>query len=175
MLNRTKLLVAFAATAVAVACEDATFVDPNTHFSGALTVAKEVPASTGTGTGTIVVSLTPAGILSYSVTFNGLTGAATAAHIHGPADEATAAGVLINFAALPAAPNGAGQQIALGTNALPNGSASGQVNLKGTATFGTPAISGDSVIALLNNGQLYVNVHTVANTAGEIRAQIKKQ
>lgn len=172
MHNRTKLLVAFAATIAAVgACEGATFVDPNTHYDGSLSGAKEVPAVTSAGSGTAIASVTPAGWLAYSITWNGLGGAATAAHIHGPADEATTAGVLINFAALPAAPNGSSQAISLGTS----GYASGQVNLKGTATFGTTAISGDSVLALLNAGRLYVNVHTAANGGGEIRSQLKRR
>jgi hypothetical protein len=39
----------------------------------------------------------------------------------------------------------------------------------------TATVSGDSLKTLLDAGQLYVNVHTVANGGGEIRGQIAKQ
>ena len=166
---RTKLLIAFASTVTAVvACEDATGTTANAHFGGTLTGAKEMPtATTSTATGTAVLATTAVGGLSYSVTWNGLTGTVTGAHIHGPADAANTAGVLIDFSALPT--GSAGQSI---VTAL-NGTASGTVNLKGAALFG--GITGDSVLKLLNAGKLYVNVHTAANASGEIRAQILKQ
>ena len=166
---RTKLLVAFAATITAVvACKDATGTTANLHFAGSLTGAKEVPtATTSTATGTAVLATTTVGGLAYSVTWNGLTGTVTGAHIHGPADAASTAGVLIDFSALPT--GSSGQSIATGLN----GSASGTVNLKGTALFG--GITGDSVLVLLNAGKLYINVHTAANPAGEIRTQLAKQ
>ncbi len=38
----------------------------------------------------------------------------------------------------------------------------------------SPGISGDSLKALLNNGNAYVNVHTAAHVPGEIRGQVSK-
>jgi hypothetical protein len=35
-------------------------------------------------------------------------------------------------------------------------------------------VSGDSLKVLLNNGNAYVNVHTAAHGAGEIRGQVAK-
>src|SRR5689334_15463827 len=87
MTTRTNLIAVFAAiAAVIVACESSTIVDPNSHFATSLSGPKEVPANAATGTGQAVVTLTPSGILSYNVTWTGLTGAYTDAHIHGPAD-----------------------------------------------------------------------------------------
>lgn len=170
MHTRIKLLVAFAATIAAVAaCESSTEIDSNLRFAGILNGAKEKPtATTSTAAGQALVVLNSAGTLSYSVTWTGLTGVPTGAHIHGPADSNNTAGVLINFSALPT--GSANQSITL----TAAGSASGNVNVKGAAVI-TATVSGDSLVKLLNAGLLYVNVHTAANAGGEIRAQLMKQ
>lgn len=171
MHTRTNLLVAFAATIAAVAaCESSTEVDSNLHFAGVLNGTKEKPtATTSTATGQVLVVVNSNGTLSYSVTWTGLTGAATGAHIHGPADSNNTAGVLIDFSALPVGSYQASANVMTAA-----GSSSGNVNVKGTAVV-TATVSGDSLQKLLNAGMLYVNVHTVANASGEIRAQLKKQ
>jgi Cu/Zn superoxide dismutase len=54
--------------------------------------------STGKGAGTFTFD--PAtSTLTYNVTYEGLTGAATMAHIHGPADPGANAGVVVPFSA----------------------------------------------------------------------------
>lgn len=171
MQTRTKLLVAFAVTMAAVAaCESSTEIDSNLRFAGVLNGAKEKPtAVTTTATGQALVVVNSAGTLSYSVTWTGLTGAPTGAHIHGPADSNSTAGVLINFTALPAGSFQASPSVMTAA-----GSSSGNVNVKSTAVI-LPTVSGDSLVKLLNAGLLYVNVHTAANAAGEIRTQLKKQ
>jgi hypothetical protein len=171
MHNRTKLLVAFAATMAAVAgCESSTEVDSNLHFAGILNAAKVKPtAPTATGTGQALVVVNSSGTLSYSVTWTGLTGTVTGgAHIHGPADSASVGGTLLNFQALPV---GSANQSMTTTAA---GAASGNVDVKAAAVI-TAGVSGDSLVKLLNAGLLYVDVHTTANAGGEIRAQLKKQ
>jgi plastocyanin len=87
-------------------------------------------------------------ILTFNVRYQGLSGLATAAHIHGPAPAAEAAGVLIDLAPF----NGDG----FGTE----GALSGQVILSPEQK------------ALVLRGQTYVNVHTQQNPSGEIRGQI---
>jgi hypothetical protein len=57
-----------------------------------------------TGKGKAEFKLDPATkVLTYTVTYEGLTGPAMAAHIHGPADPGANAGVVVPFAA-PASP-----------------------------------------------------------------------
>lgn len=59
---------------------------------------------TSTGKGAATFTLDPATkALTYSVTYAGLSGAATMAHIHGPADPGANAGVVVPFAS-PASP-----------------------------------------------------------------------
>ena len=73
-------------------------------FKATLNGATEVPPTTSAGTGDALLSLdTATKTLTYTVTYIGLTGPASAGHIHGPAPAGKNAGVLIPFAA-PASP-----------------------------------------------------------------------
>jgi hypothetical protein len=86
--------------------------------------------------------------LHFDIRYAGLSGAATAAHIHGPAPAGQPAGVMVNLAPF-------------------NGGAFGvQGALSGSVTL-TP----EQTAAVLA-GQTYVNVHTMANTGGEVRGQV---
>lgn len=112
-------------------------------FHATLDTAAEVPAKAGTGKGDARATLdTVTKQLTYDVTFSGLSGPATAAHFHGPADKGANAGVVLPFAAPVASP------------------------YHGTATLT------DAQIAEMEAGKWYVNVHTTANPGGEIRGQV---
>lgn len=118
-----------------------------TTFKADLKGSSEVPPNTTAGSGSGTVTLNSAtNKITWNVTFSGLTGAATAAHIHGPAPEGKNAGVLVWIS----------------TKGKPAASP-----LSGSATL-TPAQASD-----LMNGQCYINVHTAANPGGEIRGQLK--
>ncbi len=84
------LLAAFAFTAptLAQAAQE--------QFKATLTTASEVPPKTTDGKGAATATLdTATKKLTYNVTYSGLTGPATAAHIHGPAAVGKNAGVLV--------------------------------------------------------------------------------
>jgi hypothetical protein len=109
-----------------------------------LNAASEVPPNTSTGTGNATVSLDKATkTLSWTVSYSGLTGDATAAHFHGPAAPGANAGVVV--------PIGAGS--------VPN------------PAVGSKVLTDDQ-IADLTAGKWYVNIHTKANPGGEIRGQV---
>jgi CHRD domain len=114
-------------------------------YKVALKSASEVPPNAGIGSGTADVTYdTQSKKLSWKVSYSGLTGPATAAHFHGPAEPGKNAGVMIpiqNIATSPA---------------------------EGSATLT------DAQAADLMAGRLYVNVHTAANPGGEIRGQVTK-
>ena len=111
-----------------------------------LSGANEVPAVATPAKGTFTAKYNPAsGLLMWNMNYDGLSGPATAAHIHGPAAAGQNAGVMIGF-----------------NNPISSPMA-GQVTL-------TPAQFAD-----LKEGKLYVNVHTAANKGGEIRGQLKAQ
>ena len=96
-------------------------------------------------TGTADIDYDPATKkLSWKLSYSGLTGNATAAHFHGPAEAGKNAGVAV---------------------AIPN---AGKSPAEGSATL-TDAQASD-----LAAGKYYVNVHTQANPGGEIRGQVTK-
>nr|WP_231714958.1 CHRD domain-containing protein [Enhydrobacter aerosaccus] len=66
------------------------------HYSADLKASSEVPANDSKGTGKLDATYdTSSKKLTYTVTYMGLTGPATAAHFHGPAEPGANAGVLI--------------------------------------------------------------------------------
>ena len=105
----------------------------------------EVPANTSSATGTADLDYDPTSQkLSWTVTYSGLSGPATAAHFHGPAEAGKNAGVAVPI------PNAASSPV------------------KGEATLT------DAQAADLLGGKYYINIHTAANPAGEIRGQVTK-
>jgi hypothetical protein len=83
-------------------------------------------------------------MLSWTVTYSGLTGPATMGHFHGPAAVGVAAGVQVPMTGDLASP------------------------IKGSAEIN------DGQIGDLSGGLWYVNIHTAANPKGEIRGQLTK-
>ena len=105
----------------------------------------EVPANTSAGTGTADIDYDAASKkLSWKVTYSGLSGPATAAHFHGPAEAGKNAGVAVPIANIASSP------------------------AEGSATLT------DAQAADLAAGKYYVNIHTAANPGGEIRGQVTK-
>ena len=114
-------------------------------FKANMDAAQEVPANDSKGKGTADLTYdTVSKNLTWTITFDGLTGAATVAHFHGPAESGKNAGVALLIGQNPTSP------------------------AKGSATL-TEAQAGD-----LMAGRWYVNVHTAANRGGEIRGQVTK-
>jgi hypothetical protein len=110
-----------------------------------LDAKSEVPANASAGTGTADIDYDAATKkLSWKVTYSGLTGPATAAHFHGPAEAGKNAGVMVPIPGIATSP------------------------AEGSATL-TDAQASD-----LQAGKLYVNIHTAANPGGEIRGQVTK-
>jgi CHRD domain len=119
-----------------------------TNFKADLKGASEVPPNTTAGTGSVTASYDPATkTLTWSGSFSGLTGSATVAHFHGPAE--------------------------VGKNAAP----AIWISEKGTplaSPFKGSAVLTDAQAADLMTGLWYVNVHTAANPGGELRGQVVK-
>jgi hypothetical protein len=119
-----------------------------TQFKATLKGSDEVPPNQTAGTGSITATFDSATKqLTWNGTFSGLTGAATAAHFHGPAEAGKNAGVAVWIS----------------QKGSPFSSP-----FQGSATL-TDAQAGD-----LMAGLWYVNVHTAANPGGELRGQLAK-
>jgi hypothetical protein len=117
-----------------------------TKFSVPLTGAQQVPPVSTTGAGTANMAFDPATrVLTWSVSYSGLSSAATMAHIHGPA--------------------------AAGKNAKPEVWLSKKGTVPATPFSGTATLT-EAEVKQLMAGDMYINVHTKDHPAGEIRGQI---
>ena len=140
MSNKT--MIATLALGAAIAFSGTAFAD---KMKATLDGKAEVPPNASAGTGTADIDYDAASKkLSWKLTYSGLSGPATAAHFHGPAEPGKNAGVAV---------------------AIPNATAS---PAEGSATLT------DAQAADLMAGRYYVNVHTAANPGGEIRGQVTK-
>ncbi len=122
--------------------------DETYDISATLNSSQEVPAPVvaSTGTGTLTGTFNEStNMLSYNVTWSGLTAMASAAHFHGPAMAGATASPVVTFT--------------LNNNGT-SGSASGTATLTDTQE--------QDLLA----GKWYVNVHTPNNGPGEIRGQV---
>src|SRR5690349_7107465 len=109
-------------------------------FHAALTAGEEVPPNDSPGTGTVDATFdTESKVFAWTITYEGLTGDATAAHFHGPADPGTNAGPVVPIEGALASP------------------------IKGEATLD------DTQAADLQAGKWYFNVHTAQYPDGELR------
>ena len=118
-------------------------------FKADMSGASEVPAVQSAGKGAVTASYDPATkMLTWEGNFSGLSGPATAAHFHGPAEPGKNAAPAVWISEK-------GQNLAS--------------PFKGTATL-TDAQADD-----LQKGLWYANVHTEANKGGEIRGQVVKE
>ena len=140
MSNKT--ILATLALGAAIAFAGPAFAE---KMKATLNGKSEVPANTSAGTGTADIDYDAASKkLSWKVTYSGLSGPATAAHFHGPAEAGKNAGVAVPIANIASSP------------------------AEGSATLT------DAQAADLLGGKLYVNIHTAANPGGEIRGQVTK-
>jgi hypothetical protein len=141
-MSKTRTMLAMLALGTTVAFAGPAFAE---KMKAALNGKSEVPPNASAGTGTADIDYDAATKkLSWKLTYSGLTGPATAAHFHGPAEPAKNAGVAV---------------------AIPNATTS---PTEGSATLT------DAQAADLMAGRYYVNVHTAANPGGEIRGQVTK-
>jgi CHRD domain len=110
-----------------------------------LKATDEVPPNDSKGTGMLEATYDSSSKqLSYTANYSGLSGNATMAHFHGPAEPGKNAPIVVPVQGSVASP------------------------IKGTATL-TDAQAGE-----LLAGKLYFNVHTEKNKGGEIRGQVTK-
>lgn len=96
-LRRTTLVAGLAAVALA-GCGMMSKSNV-ANFSGAMNAASEVPPNMTRGSGMAEAWLNrDTNVLKYKITYDGLSGPATAAHFHGPAAAGANAGVALPFA-----------------------------------------------------------------------------
>lgn len=141
-------LMALSMACVITACDkdDDDMEDKTYTISGNASGSQEVPAVTTSATGTLSGSYNArTNLLTYNITWTGLSGNVVVAHFHGPANTGVSANPI--------------HDISISTNGM-TGSTSASVTLA------------DSTESHLLNGRLYYNLHTVLHPAGEIRGQV---
>ncbi len=142
-------LLCFITTALLFsACSKDSYTAPSTTYniSASLTAAQEAPPTNSTGTGTLTGTYDASTYkLTFTLNWSGITGPPSAMHFHGPALAGVNASPIVPITGFPT-------------------TASGTVS--GTAML--TAGQNDDLIA----GRVYVNIHTSANPAGEIRGQV---
>ena len=112
-------------------------------YRATLNGAQEVPPAATQGSGSAqVVFDSRTSTLSWTINHSGMTGPATAAHFHGPANPGQNAGVLVPIANINAQP------------------------VKGQVVI-TAQQAGD-----LAAGRWYINIHSARYPGGEIRGQV---
>ncbi len=121
--------------------------------------ARPTPTTTGaTGKANFTISAN-GDTVNYTVTVAGLSAAPSGVHIHGPATVDVSSGVVENL--------GFNANVQTGTIS------SGSFN-RNSANFATATVKFDSLLTLMRNGHAYVNIHSTAYAAGEIRGQLSK-
>ena len=116
-------------------------------FDVPLTGAQQVPPVQTTGSGSAAVTFDPATrVVTWNITFNGLSSQATMAHFHGPAAAGKNAGVKVWLSK--------------------HGSMEMTSPVSGQAT-----LSPDEA-KMLEAGDMYINVHSKDHPGGEIRGQV---
>ena len=138
---------AFTALALGALVFAATPVFADTvSYKAELKASAEVPPNDSKGTGTIDAAYdTTSKKLTWTITYAGLTGPATAAHFHGPA--------------------------AAGADAPPVVPLSGTL----TSPIKGDAMLTETQLADLQAGRWYLNIHTADHKDGELRGQVMKK
>lgn len=142
-MTRLPLVIFPALVGLALAGTAFTALAAQVNLMATLSAAEEVPANDSAGTGMVEATYdSDTNVLNYTVTYDGLTGEATAAHFHGPAAPGEKAPPVVPVEGPLASP------------------------ISGTATL-TEEQEAD-----LLGGQWYFNVHTAQYPDGELRGQV---
>jgi hypothetical protein len=132
-----------AATALALVFSATPTLAEVITFSVPISGAEEVPPNDSAGTGNVEATFdTESKLFTWNITYEGLTGPATAAHFHGPAAAGANAGPVVPIEGDLASP------------------------IEGEATLD------DAQAADLQAGMWYFNIHTEQYPDGELRGQM---
>jgi hypothetical protein len=169
-MKGTKRLLFLAVIVILLAALPMTVLAAKQIFQASLTTGAELhDVVDSNARGSFTLGFNPDGTMQFLLNVRNLTGAPSGAHIHGPATEEQNAPVLISLCGAPA-PSAAGDctfdpdtaTLTLNANITPS-------------LLQQWGITGAQFIGYLNDGLLYVNVHTSLNPAGEVRGQIYKR
>ena len=166
MRTRAAIVAMLLVTAFAASSVQATADPGSKRFRASLDGYHEVPTLSVDGVGSFSAELAKGGAsLSFTLQYSGLTGDATFSHIHlgMPATTGGPIAFLCGGGGQPACPTG--------TSATITGTIDAS-RVVGPAAQGIEPGEFDDLVAALQAGATYVNVHTAAFPPGEIRGEI---
>jgi len=135
-----------------------------------LTGYQETPTISSTGTGTFTAEIDEdAGVITYELTYSGLSSSAVAAHIHfGGRYLAGSVTAFLCGGPKPVCPAGTtSEAVVTGTITA--------ADILGIPAQGITAGDIASIIQAIRSGVTYVNVHTPNHPGGEIRGQVNDE
>jgi CHRD domain len=159
-----KPAICFALLVLALAAPRA--LSAATVFTTVLGGANEVPPTGSGGSGTVSVTLL-GNLLTVNETYTGLSGSPTGAHIHCCGPIGVTEPVAIPFNGFPTTTSGSFLNQTFDLTLAATYTAGFL-----TSSGGTAALAEAAVIAGLNSGQTYANIHTANFPGGEIRGQL---
>lgn len=165
MNRKHRFLFVFVVLALLVMLPSAAFASKQVWKARLTTSAELHDVVNSSAAGSLLVGTNPDGSPRFTLFVHDLSGPATAAHIHGPADETQNASPVVTLCGNgPTAP-------VVATCTM---DASGNLMIEGDIRGANLAagVTGAQLFDWLDNGLLYVNVHTALNPAGEARGQI---
>ena len=170
--RRVVIVVAAVLSAVGgIATASATAAGGVNNIRASLTGYEEVPAISTPGTGSFTARQVSDGVFEYTLTYSGLEANSTQAHIHF-GQEAVSGGIAVwlcsNLATPPTPPNTPACPLTGGTVAGTFTAAS----VVGPSGQGIDAGQLDEVVAAIDSGLAYCNVHSTKYQTGEVRGQI---
>jgi hypothetical protein len=159
-MRRTLLLVTLASLMVVALIATGASAGKGADFAAPLSHAQEVGVVNAPGAGGYAEYWLDGSTLNYRITVRHLTGPATMAHIHGPADRGVDAGISIWLCDNPNLPPVA-----------PGGTPTCSTATDGLLVEGSVAVTMEQ-LAMIEAKLSYTNVHTVMHGPGEVRGQV---
>lgn len=168
MKNRTRFIVLAIAILMVFALPTTAFASKRLYKARLSTSAELHEVVGSTASGSMVLSNNQDGTLRFMLSVRNLSGNATAAHIHAPADVDENASPVITLCG-----NGPTPAVFAICETV-DGSLVLSGDFNGSFLMGSGMTAAEFFNAL-NNGLAYVNVHTAQNPAGEVRGQLIEQ
>ena len=167
MTTRRRVIFALLVLTILVALPS-TALAAKKRWVAQLLPSNEVPPAVGsTAIGQAIIVVRPPGVWTFRVQVDGLSGPPTGGHIHAPADATQNAPVVLSLCGSPG-------PAAVATCTYD--AVTGRMLIEGTlqpALLQAWGITYAQLTDWLDDGLAYVNVHTAAYPAGEVRGQLR--
>ena len=163
-MNKSKRLMIMFVLAALILALPTTVLANKRLWKASLSSANELHEVVGSSArGSATFATFPDGGIHFMLNVRGLSGPATGAHLHAPATESENASVVVTLCGNPTP----------GAVATCTTDADGNMFIEGSISSSLlRGITAATFFSYLEDGLVYVNVHTALNPAGETRGQL---